>query len=566
MLPLLLAAALPAAVGVALHGAWLLDLRGTHPVSAFGASHVWGLDHLARQWVEGRVFEPDTDRLGFPRGGSAPTLGWAPALLALPFRPLLGPLGAYAVALFGSLALAGAASQRWLRQLGASPWAACAGAVVFATSPGVLNNLALGNIDKLSLWVYPAWLALSGAVLGQRRGWLLLPLVGLVAFLAPMSEPYLGLFLPLACGPLLLLSALRLPRERWPVAALRSALVLGLTALSMLPARAYYAQYRSGSVGAAVFRPAAVRTADGGDGWTRPWAGLDDLLRTPNAVPEDPERAFHVFYLGAVGLLAGVLLACLPGVRRRLEGGLLLVLALLLVLGPYTVLPPAWGLSGPQQYLMPVHLLELAGYPTASGGQYYRALPLVALGYSALLAMGLSARRPRIALPVGVLVVVLAMVDSVRATPEAWPRPLREVPCRPVLAAIASLEGPGAVLNLNMRASQSSNGEALMLATLHGRPVNTLPLQTMGTGVDAAYGFLSPLAQVKDTAAAIAWLRNQGFRVLLDAPLGSPSLDTLRPARLEALLGPPTWSDERCAAWDLGPVTGISEGTPAPAR
>lgn len=560
---------MPVILGLALHGPWVVDLSGQHPVSAFGASHVWGLDHLVRQWSEGLFFSVETDRLGFPRGGPAPTLGWGPALLSLPFRLVAGPLGAYAAALFVSLALAGMAAQRWFVRLGASPWAATAGAVVFATSTGVLNNIALGNIDKLSLWVYPAWLALGAAVISDRRGWAWLPLLALVSFLAPMSEPYLGLFLPLVCVPALVLAAFRLPRSDWPRAALLGVLTVGLTALCMLPARSYFAQYKGGAVGAAVFRPASVHTADGGDGWTRPWAGLDDLLRTSLPVPEDHERAFHIFYVGAVGLLAGVVLSSLPGVKRRVDGWLVLLLSLVLVLGPYTVIPPAWGWTGHPQYLMPVHLLERIGYPTSAGGQYYRALPLVALGYAALLAVGLSALRPRLSIPIGALVALLAMVDAVGASPDAWPRPLRPVPCRPVLAAIAAAEGPGAVLNINLRASQSRNGEALMLATLHGRPVNTLPLQTMGAPVDAAYGFLSPLGEAGSTESAVAWARAQGFRFLLDAPLGSPSLDLLKPERLEATLGAPTWTDEDCAAWDLGPLPTISPpapGRPGPAR
>lgn len=467
------------------------------------------------------------------------------------------------------MALAGAAAWAWLRSaVGAAPFAATVGAVVFGTSPAMLNNLALGNIDKLSVWVYPAWLWL-GVVVVRGDGRVpvqALALVGatLVALLAPMSEPYLGLFLPLVGVPAVALEVVgQGAARRWGAVA-RALLLLGATAAAMLPARSYFSVYTEGVRGARVFRPASVTTFGGGDGFTQPWAALPDLVWPVAAVPDDPERAFHVFYLGLIGLSCAVGLAALPGVRCRAVGGIVLGLGLLLVLGPYTVLPERWGLPGPQTWRLPVTLLERVGYPLAIGGQYYRALPLVSLGVAALAAAGLSARRGPVALGLGLLLPALTLGEGLGATRPAWPRPVEAVPCRAVLASIAAQDGPGAVLNTRLQATQAQNGKAMMLATLHGRAIHTLPVQTRSPSIDAAYPGLRPLERVTDSVEATRWLHAQGFRFLLDSPFGLGAPPALRTEQLQAALGPPTWQEGDCRAWDLGPLPAPPAAGPAP--
>jgi hypothetical protein len=551
-LPALVAALVPVALGAALHGPWLLDVAGTHPVSAFGASHVWGLDRLMSNVLLGRPFETDTRMLAFPRGGEAPMLGLGPALLALPVRGVLDALQGYAFALFACLALAGALAWAWLRRLGAAPWPAAAGAVVFGTSPAMLNNLALGNIDKLAVWVYPGWLLAASLALEHRFGLLFLPLVALFGFLAAMTEPYLGLFLPLACVPVLIVTAARQPFARWPRIAVLGVLTTAITAASMLPARTYYAPYASADRVGGIFRPAAMRLADA-VGVPLPWARPEQLFRAPVAVPADPEEAFHVFYVGAVGLVAGLVLAALPGVRRRAEGVILVVVGVVLALGPYMVVEGG-------VLRLPVTLLEEAGYPTRAGSQYYRALPLAALGYGALIAVGLSARRSGGRAALWALLPLACILDSVRSSQDAWPRPLREVPCRAVLSGIAATPGVGAVFNLNLRASQAQNGEAMMLATLHRRPIQTIPVHTPLEGIDPGYNFVADLRAATDAGEIARSLHREGFRFLLDAPVGVASLPLLAGDAMEAALGAPTWRDGACRAWDLGPLS----ATPAP--
>jgi len=558
-LALAVAALVPTLLAVALHGAWVADLLGTHPVTAFGASHVWGLDRIVRITLGVEPLQVWTDRIGAPVGGAAPVLGWGPALLTLPVSRLADPVFAYAVAVLGAPGLAGAAAWAWLRGAGrASPWAATAGAIVFATSTGMLNNLALGNVDKLSVWVYPAWLAFAAAAVEGRKWLAALAGAALVALLAPLSEPYLGLFLPLFGVPVAALALLDAPAGRRVWAFVRFGVLLGVTAAAMLPAREWFGSHRDAGADALLFHPAVNRAADGPVADTRPWITLEGLVSPNVVIPADPESAFHVHYVGLVGLLAALVLAALPGAGRRRLGFTVLVVGLLLVLGPRTTLPAALGFSPKQGYLLPLHFLEQLGYPTSYGSQYYRALPIVSLGVGALLAAGLTRRAGRRGAIVGVAVVFAAMLDAVGITRAAWPRPLRPVPCREVLAAIRAAPGEGTLLNLNLRASQARSGEAMLLATLHGRGIETVPRHA-DPHWEFSYRWLMDPAMPNGPGIA-AWLKQRRIRFLLDAPVGQPGPEALSPAAVEAALGPPTWRDATCAAWDLGPVN------PAPRR
>lgn len=123
-----------------------LMLRQDIPVSAFGDSHVWAFDQIARM-LNGEIpWSKVSDRAGFPRERLAPLLGWAPALLSAGLRPVLGPLGAFNLTMLASPALVALAAWAWIRRAtGAGRLAAAVGALAFAFSPPNLANLAAGN-------------------------------------------------------------------------------------------------------------------------------------------------------------------------------------------------------------------------------------------------------------------------------------------------------------------------------------------------------------------------------------------------------------------------------------
>src|SRR5262245_6754854 len=123
------------------------SLTSSTPVSAFGDSHVWGLDHIARMLGGQAPLAPATDRAGFPTLRQAAVLGWAPAVLALPLRPLLGPLGAAQLLFLASPALAAAVAYGWLRRAtDATPWVCAGAAAAWALTAPALANLAAGNL------------------------------------------------------------------------------------------------------------------------------------------------------------------------------------------------------------------------------------------------------------------------------------------------------------------------------------------------------------------------------------------------------------------------------------
>lgn len=135
------------------------------PVSAFNLPHLWAFDHAARMLVGERPWSLQTDVVGYPGPVEARIIAWAPILMTVPLRPLLGPVGAYNLVLLLAPTLAGLAAFAWLRRLVGPGVAAVAGALPFATSPYLLGCLAAGQICKAQIWLLPA------ALYVQQRSW-----------------------------------------------------------------------------------------------------------------------------------------------------------------------------------------------------------------------------------------------------------------------------------------------------------------------------------------------------------------------------------------------------------
>jgi hypothetical protein len=314
----------------------------------------------------------------------------------------------------------------------------------------------------------------------------------------------------------------------------------------MAPAGAYFRGAVASPDAATIFRPARRlplgALADG----NAPWVGITDVFALPS-IPADPTAAWHALGPGhalvALGLLATL---AVPGRGRRLVLAVTAVAALLSA-GPYHLRPGAPPLA------LPVAWLEWAGYPTAVGQQYHRALPYVVLGLSAALARLVDRAPLRLRAPAAALVGLLLFADALRLCAPAFPRPVATLPCGALLDALAADPRPGAVLPAGLRATQAENGVWMLYGAVLGRALPTVPLHTRGAPIDAAHSHLGPLRTAPDAAAAAAWARRAGFGWVLLAPPGEIGLPVLQADALTAALGPPQHAVGTCAAWALSP-------------
>lgn len=194
----------------------------------------------------------------------------------------------------------------------------------------------------------------------------------------------------------------------------------------------------------------------------------------------------------------------------------------LALLDRYTALP------------LPAALLELAGYPYAAGGMYFRLAVLASLGLALWLAAE-GARRPWLAL--GLALVQLG--DALRVS-APWPRPVEEVPALELLSSLRGGQGAVAWLPLQEGPSLVVGQRALLAATVHGRPTNALPRDLLRAEVPGNRRFW---ASALRSAQPILSLRARGVAAVIEDAEVAPEL---RPPWLEA---PPDWTE------GLGPPT-----------
>jgi hypothetical protein len=127
------AALIAAVVALALSTAllWPMPLHLTeHMVDGFfHGGHVWCFAHMA-EMLHGSA-DWQTDQIGWPYEVQLRFIAWAPAVLVAPLQELLGPIGAYNVALLLSFPLAAICATWLLLLVDVRPMAAAAGGLVF---------------------------------------------------------------------------------------------------------------------------------------------------------------------------------------------------------------------------------------------------------------------------------------------------------------------------------------------------------------------------------------------------------------------------------------------------
>ncbi len=534
------------------------------PQTAFLDSHVWGLDHIDRMILGDVPFAPRTDRAGFPLLRRAPVLGWAPALMTLPFRGWVDPVAATLGVLLASPALAALAAVAWLRQLGLRAGFAALAALTWAFSAPLLANLAAGNVDKAQVWVYPAWLALARiAQTGSSRSRAAAVIgAGLVALAAAMTEPYLGLFLPLVSLPVLAVEvwghANRRSAARWAAATFIA------TGLGLLPAAAWFAGQQD-SVEPQVFWPSPPPLRGGVLSPDQlPYA--DPLAFVWHGAPADWTQPAHLVYLGFP-----LVLVAAWGLRRGAAGrrvpATLSLAALTVALGPVLVLGGGWFRVGGRVLLLPMAALEACGYPLVHGGAYYRAAPLVGLGAVALAFGGLNQHAQRGSAwgrRLAVLLAVLSTADALRVS-GPWPRPAAALEGRDAAAFLAEAPRAGAVLMLPLAGDQATGGRKLLLAALAGRATSALPRHLPTRMVAQETPWLRRWTDAaRSGRVAGDVLAEAGFAYVLLTPLGDDEAPSLSGEALESQLGAPIFVSGAYRVWEVRPATTTAPG-PGPA-
>lgn len=536
------------------------------PQTAFLDSHVWGLDHIDRMILGDVPFAPRTDRAGFPLLRRAPVLGWAPALMTLPFRGWVDPVAATLGVLLASPALAALAALAWLRRIGLRPAFAALGALTWAFSAPLLANLAAGNVDKAQVWVYPAWLVLARIVLtgSTRSRAAAVAGVGLVALAAAMTEPYLGLFLPLVALPVLTAEvwdqAERGRAIRWAAASFIA------TGLGLLPAAAWFAGQQD-SVEPQVFWPSPPPLRGGVLAPDQlPYA--DPLALVWHGAAADWTQPAHVVYLG-LPLIAVAAWGARQGAGWRRVPATLSLAALTVALGPVLVFAGSWFRVGSRVLLLPMAALEAGGYPLAHGGAYYRAAPLVGLGAVALAFrwMDQEARRGSAwGRRLAVLLAVLSTADALRVT-GPWPRPATALEGRDAAAFLAEAPREGAVLMLPLAGDQATGGRKLLLSALAGRATSALPRHLPARMVAQETPWLRRWTDAaRSGRVAGEVLAEAGFAYVLLTPLGDDDAPFLSAETLESQLGAPIFVSGAYRVWEVPPAAPKGRGGDPSAR
>jgi len=417
---------------------------------------LWDIDHVQRAlrggepfWFSPRVFAPEGASL---RAHALSPANTVPAAL-LAFRT--GLFTAYNTTLLFTFVLAGGASYRLARRLGASPAGAGLGALVFAFAPQRMAR-ALGHLNLLGIGWLP--LALEGLLAAARSaGWrraggLVLGALGLA--LLALSDWYLALMGALAAVSVAAFEIARAPRERRARAAAALA-AAGLLALgAVVPAALAVARETAGWTGHDARTSGASLTSLFVPSRTQILSRLTPSLTSREATTEEEGAN----YLGYVPLAA--LLGVAVGRRRERELDFALVAgaaSLVLSLGPILRV-----FSTPTGVRLPYAVLERLVPALRLGGAVNRFQALAFLPLSlgvAFAATRFLAKGRRRVVVAGVLLIA---VEFAPADPghSVWPFD----PPDPAMAAISASAQPGIVLD-------TDPGNLDMIHQLeHGRP------------------------------------------------------------------------------------------------
>jgi len=545
-------------ISVALHWPLPLHLTDYHTISNFNDSHVWAFDQMARMVVGNEPFSVTTFAAGYPGRYPAPFIGWVPALLAMPFRGLLGPIGAFHIVLLLTPLLTWLATHVFLRKVTQSPdWVVAAAALLYTFSPFALTTIANGQIEKSQLWAYPLHLYLLWCCLEGPRRWLALLGIPLVSLGMVFSDPYFGLILPLAATPLAAAKVFAAKGHRVRTGAW-AFLALSLTAISLAPAQIYYAPHTQ-KIARTIFTPATPdrprhgRIASRQSSMAQPFDTF--IGRRPR--DENPWHNNHTTYLMMAVWLGALLLLPLRA-RGRWVGLALVLIGLTIAAGPKLVIGDVYQTWRGHPYVLPLEYLLRLGYPLRFGGMYYRAIALASLGLALIIAAGLGRLRRDRAIVVAWLLVAIGLGDGLLATGPHWPRPVVPIRGLELISAMRGDRPDGAVVSLPLQGQESLGGYHLMLSAIHGRPTTAVP-RYLFYGIAANQHYwaaqFNRISRAGNRTAARSFLRGMGFRYVLMAgkfDLRDGQFGLTRP-ELEALLGAPTVQGP-IWLWDLGPT------------
>lgn len=529
------------AVTAALHAPVLPHLRSTVPYGAFHGSHAWIFDHIARVLTLQEPSSLFTERLAWPAGAELRPMAIGPTLVAMPFRPLLGPLGAYNMAVLLSPSLTALATM-WLlrRATDASAWTASALSLPFALCPYALGTLASGQTEKVQLWCLA--LPLGAAVLAMAGSGRALLGVGLAVVMTCFTEPSIGLQLPFALGAAVLLGAIA--RRMQPRALGMGALVLGVAAASMLPSYFFYRSITTqNAVGGALsaLQP-ALRMNTMGD-VVHSVAAPDTTFWPSPIIVKEPLDTAHLHYLPVPLVLAAVVL--FPFARRgRWLGLAWVVVGLLLAFGEHLIWQRHFVRYGGMALALPAEYLARYGYPLAASGMYYRIIALAALGLVVVVAAG-CARLGRWGVALAWLVSAASTAEGLRMCWSLWPRQAWVDLDKAVLDQIARDPEPGAVLDLPLENHGNATQAYLLSAALHGRPTNAVPRLMRVSELSHLRGPRDALMYGSNAASRLSTM---GFRYVVWHDIqcdDKPCLDEVKLA-----LGPPTHGEQ---VWLLSP-------------
>lgn len=547
------------AVTCALHWPLPQNLDSYQTLSAFHDGHIWCFDYIARM-VAGEIpWKHVTREIGYPEWVELRFIVWLPALLAIPFRGLFGPVGAYYAIVMLSPGLVALATWAFLRRAtGSGPWTAAAGAVSFALCPYLLGALASGQTAKIQLWIVPLYLLVLISVLGPGLeadaaappvsksrallGWVgALIGLGAVSAVSSFTSPTTTLQIPLVAGAWIVGEVLRAGRRWWRVALL-GVLALGVTAASLLPAQSYYGALR-GSRLTQAFQP-GIPPSPGVIPDPAPMAQPEAIFEGEISFDMNPRFTSHVTYLGIPILIICALLSIRRFPRRWFAWGGV-VMGIVIAMGPKLASGGRYLTNDDgYNYALPAKLLEIAHYPMAESGMYYRVISLANLG----LVMVLVGACARIRQPWGAMLawcIAAGMVyESYQVTAPLWPRPTMPVPGLDAYLAMADDPVEGVVIDLPLETDVNGGSVGIGVAVLHRRKTQSLPRQNRKMQLPHLDGIdrrLKKAFAMNDPATARAWLAERGYRYAVWHP--SSQNDWMSIQQVSQGLGPPKDGD-----------------------
>lgn len=554
-------------VGVACWLYWPLPLHlSTWRINSnFSDSHVWCFEHVYQLLTGQKPFALETSDMGYPYYWTSRFIGWGAILLAIPFQPLVGPAAAYNLIHLLSPALSALGAYVFVRRvLGARPWVSAWASLLFGLSPFVLSSLANGQIEKAQVWAYPLMLMCLWEVIRGPRRLLALVCLPLLTLLTWLTEPYMGMFLPLCAAPLALVWALEGPLETAGPRLKRlgwATLALGVLALSLLPSRGYFLPGGDNQP-MTLFRNAEAPKLREGvlKLYPYPAASPTSIWIAPELKRGNAYPAHHLAYLGLPLLAVGGVMMVLRG-AGMLSGLVLVLVGSVLAMGPQLITGDFYRTLNGHPYYLPVMGLEMLEYPLKRAGQYYRAIPLASLGFTVLVAGGLSRLRSRTWAHVlaGVLVLGVGWDIKTRCGSVLW-SPVEPMTRQALMLRLGLEPDTGAVLTLPFEATATQNGARMLDATQHRRPISALArlvrYKELALVVQRSWINDWPQVAQRSPEQARAFLQGMGFRYVVWYVLQrmeSTDLHGLDLATLTKALGEPQDEGE-VLIWDLGPT------------